>query len=409
MFWGVILNPGKGYTTVVDRPFHVTGAALDFKKPEDKACVKATVKDLEFIICYLNGADTPQRSLDLPFELGEEVTFVASGNANVHLTGVSDPVEMMSDNESEDEEPEKMNEVKNRKKRKAAEEAVHVIHKRLKSLKDEESDEEDESFRVPADAESDDDEGTSDDEDDELDEEEEGEDEDEDMGEDDLEMDSNDESEEEEEDEEEEEKPKKGKDQKGMKQAEKKKSEAPKAEAKKSQVAHNDTPALNGHPDSEKKNKKKSKNKENTSPTKDSSGNAKSPVSASKGLQAHPNKGNQSPAGKTINKGGVNITTLHPGNGPVAKDGKRVHVYYRGRLKATNEEFDSNTSGKGFSFVLGKGEVIKGWEKGVEGMKVGEKRRVEVPPKLGYGAKGSKPEIPPNATLLFDIELKAVS
>ena len=79
-----------------------------------------------------------------------------------------------------------------------------------------------------------------------------------------------------------------------------------------------------------------------------------------------------------------------------------------GRLKSTNKKFDALQSGKPFKFKLGSGQVIKGWDVGVLGMKVGGKRKLIIPPQLGYGAQGAAPDIPPNATLVFDIECKLV-
>lgn len=70
--------------------------------------------------------------------------------------------------------------------------------------------------------------------------------------------------------------------------------------------------------------------------------------------------------------------------------------------------FDSSKSGQGFSFNLGRGEVIRGWDIGVAGMKVGSKRRLEIPAALAYGAKGSPPVIPGNSTLIFEVELRGV-
>ena len=79
-----------------------------------------------------------------------------------------------------------------------------------------------------------------------------------------------------------------------------------------------------------------------------------------------------------------------------------------GCLKENNKKFDSLQAGKPFKFKLGSGQVIKGWDVGVIGMKVGGKRRLTIPPKLGYGGQGSPPDIPPHATLVFDIECKFV-
>lgn len=107
--------------------------------------------------------------------------------------------------------------------------------------------------------------------------------------------------------------------------------------------------------------------------------------------------------------GGVIINDIKVGDGAVAKPGKNVKVYYIGRLKSTGKVFDSMQKGPGFTFGLQRGEVIKGWDIGIAGMKVGGKRKVICPPNMAYGAKGSPPEIPPNSTLVFDVELKHVN
>lgn len=96
---------------------------------------------------------------------------------------------------------------------------------------------------------------------------------------------------------------------------------------------------------------------------------------------------------------GVIVEDLRVGKGPEAKSGKRVQVYYEGRLKSNNKVFDSSKSGQGFKFPLGRGEVIRGWDIGIAGMKVGSKRRITCPPQVAYGPKGSPPVIPPNSTL----------
>jgi FKBP-type peptidyl-prolyl cis-trans isomerase FkpA len=92
------------------------------------------------------------------------------------------------------------------------------------------------------------------------------------------------------------------------------------------------------------------------------------------------------------------------GTGKEAKAGDKVKVNYTGTL-TNGTEFDSSVGKDPFTFTLGKGEVIKGWDKGVEGMKVGGKRKLTIPHDLGYGDRGSPPKIPPRATLLFDVEL----
>ncbi|WP_437595569.1 FKBP-type peptidyl-prolyl cis-trans isomerase [Sorangium sp. So ce590] len=96
------------------------------------------------------------------------------------------------------------------------------------------------------------------------------------------------------------------------------------------------------------------------------------------------------------------------GTGPEAKDGDRVRVHYTGRLLKTNAEFDSSVGREPFVFALGNTEVIKGWDLGVVGMKVGGKRKLTIPSRLAYGESGSPPNIPGKATLVFDIELLGI-
>lgn len=98
-----------------------------------------------------------------------------------------------------------------------------------------------------------------------------------------------------------------------------------------------------------------------------------------------------------------------PGTGREAKAGDTVKVQYSGTLM-NGTVFDSSYDhgGEPFKFTLGKGEVIKGWDQGVVGMKVGGKRTLRIPPELGYGAKGSPPKIPANAGLVFKVELVGI-
>ena len=108
----------------------------------------------------------------------------------------------------------------------------------------------------------------------------------------------------------------------------------------------------------------------------------------------------------------LGIEDLVVGHGDTAAKGQQVTVHYTGWLDNNGikgSKFDSSKDrNQPFEFSLGRGQVIKGWDQGVEGMKVGGKRKLTIPPDLGYGARGAGGAIPPNATLLFEVELLGV-
>lgn len=104
----------------------------------------------------------------------------------------------------------------------------------------------------------------------------------------------------------------------------------------------------------------------------------------------------------------LQIEDLKPGTGAEAKSGQKVTVHYVGTLTNGNKFDSSRDRGRGFTFELGAGQVIQGWDEGVAGMKVGGLRKLTVPPELGYGAGGFPPAIPPNSTLVFEVELLQV-
>jgi FKBP-type peptidyl-prolyl cis-trans isomerase len=114
----------------------------------------------------------------------------------------------------------------------------------------------------------------------------------------------------------------------------------------------------------------------------------------------------------TVTDSGLIINEISAGDGDVAAAGQTAVVHYTGWLhdpaaeSARGDKFDSSRDrGQPFSFPLGAGRVIRGWDEGVAGMQVGGRRELVIPPELGYGARGAGGAIPPNATLVFDVEL----
>jgi FKBP-type peptidyl-prolyl cis-trans isomerase FkpA len=110
---------------------------------------------------------------------------------------------------------------------------------------------------------------------------------------------------------------------------------------------------------------------------------------------------------------GLQIIDTRPGTGAEARKGQKVTVHYTGWLYNGGQQgakFDSSRDRNDpFQFALGAGMVIKGWDEGVAGMKVGGQRTLIIPPEMGYGSRGAGGVIPPNATLKFDVELLGVS
>jgi len=106
----------------------------------------------------------------------------------------------------------------------------------------------------------------------------------------------------------------------------------------------------------------------------------------------------------------LDITDISVGDGPEATKGSTVSVHYVGVSFSTGEEFDASWNrGQAFDFPLGGGRVIKGWDMGVEGMKVGGRRKLVIPPHLAYGDRSPSPAIKPGETLIFVVDLLGVS
>lgn len=128
------------------------------------------------------------------------------------------------------------------------------------------------------------------------------------------------------------------------------------------------------------------------------------------GTAAHPATTGPSKVTGTGTKtpSGLQYWDIKAGTGPTAAAGQKVKVDYTGWL-TNGKKFDSSVgTGRPFEFTLGAGQVIKGWDEGIAGMKVGGKRQLRIPPDLAYGDRGAGGVIPPNATLIFDVQLRGI-
>ncbi|XP_070162329.1 46 kDa FK506-binding nuclear protein [Polyergus mexicanus] len=369
MFWALILEPYKRYTQCVKHTFHVTMACLDLSLAREPVQVMVKCNNKNFLLCTLDKNGKSQTSLDLIFEKGENITFFCNGQGSVHMTGYLLPNENIdSDSEDEIEEEEQEEEVR-----------LNTISEKCLKRKIESP----KSKKKPKLAKQESFESNNWDDNDYNEENNSSLEEDSDNDED-IEDEEDDDDDEEEEEEEEEQKHEPEEFTKPLKH-EKKETENQRQNQQKKR--HDKQNKINGEEIKQEQQSKKQKKK------------------------AEQQKNNLIEVKKRIIEGGVQVEDINPGNGALATSGKLVTVYYVGRCKIGKEEkkVDSCTQGNGFKFRLGKGQVIKGWDVGIPGMKVGGKRRLTIPPNMGYGVKGSLPAIPGNSTLVFEIELKNVN
>ncbi|KAJ2490473.1 peptidylprolyl isomerase fpr3 [Coemansia sp. RSA 2050] len=352
-FWGLKIVPGKTYTQTVDAAFRVSNASLSEEiANQSRTSVVLTVHQKRFVLCSLTPGKIEQQTLDITLSEGEEITFETTGDNEIHLVGNFIAEEDDSDDDmygssgEEDGEDIDFDNI-------TPEELQDLINRGMidpsaLQLGDDDSDEDYDS----EDAE-------TDDRIREVTEEEEEELAGEAMSEEEepvVEV-------------------------KIKKQADKKRKPV---EEEKEQPA---TPA---------KQSKKAKQAE-----KKAKQQAEAAAASEKPKQ---NDKAKAKAKATTLQGGVVVETKTEGSGALAKKGQRVGMYYIGKL-TNGKVFDQNTKGKPFWFRLGAGEVIKGWDTGIIGMKKGEERRLTIPGPMAYGSRGAPPDIPPHATLIFDIRL----
>ncbi|KAF0311437.1 FK506-binding nuclear protein [Amphibalanus amphitrite] len=416
-FWGLILQPGKRYEQVVEKSFHVSMAALDISGGNDKATVQVmiNVDGQEFILCHLSKNRNPQQTLDLNFQGGDSLALYVDGQSPqpVHLTGFYNEMDdddddlaglEMSDESDEEDVPALVPaETASAKKKKAVEAGqgdIEIPVKR-KGSPVKESPQKKSKLQNDVKVQEDEDDDDDDDDEDDEDDEDEGEEEEDEDGEDEeveegfSDEDDDDDDEDDDEDDDDEDDDDEDEDDDDEDEDEEKVDEPPIPLKKtKSPAAKKEEVKANGVAKAEDTPKKQKKGAEQAQ---------KTPVQEEKKKAAQTPKS----AKKTI-AGGVMIEDIIVGEGQVAKRGRPVSVYYVGRLKQNNKQFDQTTAGPGFKFRLGAKEVIKGWDVGVEGMKVGGKRRITCPPHMAYGARGSPPVIPPNSALVFEVTLKNV-
>nr|KAF7420462.1 hypothetical protein H0235_010759 [Vespula pensylvanica] len=357
MFWGLIMEPKKRYSQTVEIPFHLSMATLDVTTGNDEIVqVIISYNDTNYILCNLKKDSLWQVALDLHFEKGNKITFTCSGESYVHLTGYLNHEFVLSDPEKGEEN--NFSQIINKQSKRKATHSPKVTLK---------------AKRMKCEVESSDVELQSDDTDEDseyVNESEEDEEEEEEVEEDDEEE----EEEEEEGAEEEEEEDKNYEDDDDNDNEFRLNVESTDDFESKEETEEDDT--------EEKENKPMKRNKK------------------SKQIQQRNKKQDEIICEEEDEQ-------KKQSTGAVAKLGKLVSVYYVGRLK-NGKKFDEKKQGNGFKFKLGKGQVIKGWDLGIVGMKVGGKRQITIPPSMAYGAKGFPPLIPGNSTLDFDIELRNV-
>jgi len=459
MFWGLVVKPGKRYESVVANAFRLTKACLEPSTAGGKVSSIMVECDTgeNFILANLN-LKTFSENLNVAFNEGEKICFKVEGPGTVHLSGNLAPDQeenmpsMMMDDSSDDEDISQLEDIAFEAKR--IRDGIKLLPPGGVSDKSSESEEEEDEDSDEEDEEEDDD---DDEEESSVDEEEESEEkkiapEEKKAGKRKreaegasakkakIESDNDEDEDSEDEDSEEDDSEEDGGDElpnfddidtKDLTEAQKKKLEMVKkmfAAAQGKVAKEADTFEKNKAANAKKKvgdvndNVKQKEVQSKEKPGKDKQKTISKDASIAavtkealakkqkdeKAAALAKTKADPSQPKQWTLKGGVTIEELKTGTGKEAKKGNFVGMYYSGKVQGRKKTFDTCLSGKPFRFRLGSGQVISGWERGIPGMKEGGKRRLTLAPNMGYGAGGAPPDIPGNATLVFDIECKYV-
>ncbi|KAJ8656913.1 hypothetical protein O0I10_007510 [Lichtheimia ornata] len=354
-FWGLQLTPGKSYSQIASSTFCITMAAVSDSKVNKptRSSVCIVVDDMEYVLCTLVPGQIDQQELNLTIVEGEEVSFTVKGKSTIHLSG--NYVGSQEDEDMEGELPANI----------TREELLSLLSQQGNldgGIEESESDEDISNESVASD---------------------ESEDMDIDVPQRERRIRFADEVEQEQQEEE-----------------EKKKKEKKTAQPKKKEEQPKE--ADQKEPSNVPSNKQNQQTKRKAPADDDEA----TPVKKAKAEQEKPKKKSEKVV--THLPSGITIEETKVGQGVSVKKGNKIGVRYIGRVKG-GKIFDKNISGKPFFFALGRQEVIKGWDEGITGMKLGGERKLTIPPALAYGKRGSPPLIPPNATLVFEVKLVSLN
>ncbi|KAJ2499463.1 peptidylprolyl isomerase fpr3 [Coemansia sp. RSA 1972] len=368
-FWGLKIVPGKTYSQTVDASFRLSNAALGATVEDDsRTSVVLTVDDKSFVLCSLTPGALEQQTLDIGLTEGEEITFETQGNNEVHLTGnfIADDMDSDSDYDSDEEDGDEMDlsDLSPEELKELIDEGLIDPETLLEDMEDDDadydSDDAEADMRIR--------EITDEDEEEMIDE----------LVEEPVPVTE-------------------VKIKRQAKKAElKRKAEEEEAAKTKKSKAKKEEP--------KKVKEEVKKVKEEVKKVKEEVKKVKEEVKEEPKKTKEEAKKEAKKAKSIELQGGVVAEVKKEGAGAGVKKGARVGMYYIGKL-TTGKVFDQNTKGKPFWFRLGGGEVIKGWDIGIVGMKKGGERRLTIPAAMAYGKRGAPPDIPPNATLVFDIRL----